>query len=68
VSAKRELTIWSDPRVSGGQPHMWGALAPVRDLLDRIDAGDSVALVAEDFSCPVESLELLVELREVLSR
>lgn len=63
----RSLPIYSLPTVDGGAPQL--ALSggvPVTALLDRIDAGDSVEKVAQDFACDPGSLELLVELREVL--
>jgi uncharacterized protein (DUF433 family) len=63
----RHLTILSDPKIAGGEPLLFGTLGTrVVDLLDCIDAGDSVEEVAKDFSCDPGSLELLVELREVL--
>lgn len=63
----RYLEIIADPNIAGGAPVVWGTLGTrATDLLDRIDAGDPVEEVAEDFSCDPGSLELLVEMREVL--
>lgn len=62
----KHLHFYSSPKVSGGEPILGQAAAPVTALLDRIDAGDSVEEVAKDFSCDPGSLELLVELREAL--
>jgi uncharacterized protein (DUF433 family) len=66
-SGRRDISIWSFPDVHGGEPVLWGTLgARVVDLLDRIDAGDSIEEVAKDFLVDGESLELLVELRAAL--
>jgi uncharacterized protein (DUF433 family) len=65
---RRSVTIWSVPPVRGGEPLVWGSGgASVRDLLDRVDAGDPPESVAADFLVEPSSLELLLELRNVLS-
>lgn len=64
---KKSFMVWSDPGICGGEPMMWGSGARVVDLLDRIDAGDSVTEVADDFVVARPSLELLVEFRALLS-
>lgn len=45
---------------------LWGTLASVTDLLDRIDAGDRLEQVAKDFTFDEANLELLVALRDTL--
>jgi uncharacterized protein (DUF433 family) len=60
----RALWIASRPSIAGGAPLL--NETRVIDLLDRIDAGDSVEEVAEDFSVYVDSLELLIQLRDLL--
>lgn len=64
VSDLRHLGIASHPNVNAGAPSFSGIR--VVDLLDRIDAGDSIPEVAEDFGVEAGSLELLVELRDSL--
>lgn len=64
---KRSLSIWSEPRVQGGEPMVWGSGARVIDLLDRVDAGDPPAEVADDFMLALPSLELLLDLRTALA-
>ncbi len=60
----RYLHITSRPGIAGGEPCFSLKGTRVVDLLDRIDAGDSIKEVAKDFSVETESLELLLELRE----
>lgn len=63
----RELPIYSSPAVCVGQPMVkQGVGVRVVDLLGRFDAGESIEHVARDFGVEPGSLELLVELREVL--
>lgn len=62
----RHLHITSRPGVAGGEPCIALKGVRVTDLLDRIDAGDSIEEVAKDFGCDRGSLELLVELRSIL--
>lgn len=62
----RSLHITARPGIAGGEPCISLSGTRVVDLLDRIDAGDSVEEVARDFSCDPGSLELLVELRAAL--
>lgn len=65
--SERTLKVMSHPGIQGGDPVLWGSQGTrVLDLLDRIDAGDSIEEVAKDFNCDQGSLELLVELRDVL--
>jgi len=67
VIADRSLKIVTYPRVSGGEPVVWGTSGTrVTALLNRIDAGDSIEEVAKDFGCDRGALELLVELREAI--
>lgn len=67
MSGMRICTLYSAPDVSGGEPVLSGTLGTrITDLLDRIDAGDPIEEVAKDFGCDRGSLELLVELREVV--
>ena len=61
----RLLGIASHPNVNGGAPSFRGIR--LIDLLDRVDAGDSTAEVAEDFGVEARSLELLVELRDAIA-
>lgn len=66
-SPVRSISIMSSPRIHGGDPVLWGTCgARVTDLLDRIDAGDSVEYVAKDFTIDEANLELLVALRDTL--
>lgn len=66
-SGRREILIWSFPDVHGGEPVLWGTCgARVIDLLDRIDAGDSIEEVAKDFLFDEANLELLVALRDAI--
>lgn len=66
-SGRREISIWSFPDVHGGEPVLWGTCgARVIDLLDRIDAGDSIEEVAKDFLFDEANLELLVALRDAI--
>lgn len=66
-SGRREILIWSFPDVHCGEPVLWGTCgARVIDLLDRIDAGDSIEDVAKDFTFDEANLELLVALRDTL--
>jgi len=68
ITGLQLLTVYSDPQVAGGEPVLIGTLGTrVTDLLDRIDAGDSIEDVAKDFSVEPSSLELLVELRDALT-
>jgi uncharacterized protein (DUF433 family) len=46
---------------------LWGTGARVTDLLNRIDAGESIEAVAKDFTFDEANLELLVALRDVLA-
>jgi uncharacterized protein (DUF433 family) len=63
----RQITVMSSPGVQGGAPVLWGTCgARVIDLLDRIDAGDSIEDVAKDFTFDEANLELLVALRDTL--
>lgn len=64
----RSISIMSMPPIHGGEPVLWGACGTrVIDLLDRIDAGDSIEYVAKDFTIDEANLELLVELRDTLA-
>lgn len=66
-SGRREISIWSFPDVHGGEPVTRAPQVPQRiDVLDRIDAGDSVEEVAKDFTFDEANLELLVALRDSL--
>jgi uncharacterized protein (DUF433 family) len=67
-SGRREISIWSFPDVHGGEPVLWGTCGDrVIDLLDRIDAGDSIEEVANDFLFDEANLELLVALRDAIA-
>lgn len=66
MSEKRTISIWAEPGVQGGEPMLWGAGCRVIDVLDRIDAGDSVEEVAQDFTVGPGTLRLLLDLRSVL--
>jgi uncharacterized protein (DUF433 family) len=58
----------SSPRVQGGAPVLWGTCgARVIDLLDRVDAGDSIEDVAKDFTFDEANLELLIALRDTFA-
>lgn len=46
-----------DPEVAFGLPLVVHGGARVEDLVDRFQAGDSVAVIAEDFSVPAEEVE-----------
>jgi uncharacterized protein (DUF433 family) len=66
-SPARQITVMSSPGIHGGEPVLWGTCgARVIDLLDRIDAGDSIEDVAKDFTFEEANLELLVALRDTL--
>lgn len=60
----RSLWIVSRPAVAGGAPLLDGVR--IVDLLDRIDAGDQLEFVAEDFNVEPDALSLLLQLREEL--
>ncbi len=67
-SPTRQISIMSSPEVHGGEPVLWGTSgARVIDLLDRMDAGDSIEEVAKDFVFDPANLELLVALRDSLA-
>jgi uncharacterized protein (DUF433 family) len=66
-SPRRSFIVWSEPGVHGGVPMVWGTGARVIDLLDRIDAGDSIEDVAKDFTFDEANLELLVALRDAIA-
>lgn len=49
-----------NPRVNAGRPTMMSRGVRVRDILDRVHAGDSVLDVTEDYDLPSGSVELLL--------
>jgi uncharacterized protein (DUF433 family) len=52
---KAEVTV--DPRQAFGQPLVVHGGARVEDLVDRFQAGDGFAEIAEDFGVPAEEVE-----------
>lgn len=58
---KANVTI--DPRVAGGRPLLRSGIGVrVKDLRDRVTAGDSTRDVARDFGIPLDELEEVVSL------
>jgi uncharacterized protein (DUF433 family) len=55
-----EVTV--DPRVAFGLPLVVHGGARVEDLVDRFQAGDSVAAIAADFGVPAEQVEDVIRL------
>lgn len=53
--AKAEVTV--DPRQAFGQPLVVRGGARVEDLVDRFQAGDGFAEIADDFAVPAEEVE-----------
>ncbi len=53
--ANAEVVV--DPRIAFGMPLVVSAGARVEDLVDRFQAGDSVADIAADFDVPSEQVE-----------
>ncbi len=51
-----------DPRVAFGLPIVVHGGARVEDLVDRFQAGDSVAEIATDFSVPSDEVEDVIRL------
>lgn len=48
-AADRDRFITSDPHVFGGQPVIAGTRIPVHTVAERLDAGDTLEVLAEDF-------------------
>ena len=48
-AADRERFIRSDPHVFGGQPVIAGTRIPVHTVAERLDAGDTLEVLAEDY-------------------
>jgi uncharacterized protein (DUF433 family) len=48
-AADRDRLIASDPRIFGGQPVIAGTRIPVRTVAERLDAGDTIDVLAEDY-------------------
>jgi uncharacterized protein (DUF433 family) len=48
-AADRDRLIASDPRVFGGQPVIAGTRIPVHTVAERLDAGDTLEVLAEDY-------------------
>lgn len=46
-----------DPRRAFGRPTVSGTSIPVQIIRDRFDAGDSTALLADDYHLPIEQIE-----------
>ena len=49
-----------DPRVSFGRPIIAGTGIMTRTMIDRVDAGESIEEIAEDFGLPIESVEAAI--------
>jgi uncharacterized protein (DUF433 family) len=61
------IAIYSDPAIRGGEVLMReGVGIPIKDLLSRLDAGDQLEFVAEDFNVEPDALSLLLDLRKQL--
>jgi uncharacterized protein (DUF433 family) len=61
-AADRDRFITSDPHVFGGQPVIAGTRIPVHTVAERLDAGDTLEVLAEDYP-HVESRALEVAAR-----
>jgi uncharacterized protein (DUF433 family) len=48
-AADRDRFITSDPHVFGGQPVIAGTRIPVHTVAERLDTGDSLEVLAEDY-------------------
>src|SRR5919109_4625672 len=48
-AADRDRFITSDPHVFGGQPVIAGTRIPVHTVAERLDAGDTLEVLAEDY-------------------
>lgn len=48
-AADRDRLIASDPHVFGGQPVIAGTRIPVHTVAERLDAGDTLEVLAEDY-------------------
>lgn len=48
-AADRERFIASDPHIFGGQPVIAGTRIPVHTVAERLDAGDTIDVLAEDY-------------------
>jgi uncharacterized protein (DUF433 family) len=48
-AADRDRFIASDPHIFGGQPVIAGTRIPVHTVAERLDAGDTVDVLAEDY-------------------
>jgi uncharacterized protein (DUF433 family) len=48
-AADRDRLIMSDPRIFGGQPVIAGTRIPVHTVAERLDAGDTIGVLAEDY-------------------
>ena len=51
-----EKPILIDPRISFGRPVVEGAYVSTRSILDRIDAGESVDEVADDYGITIDAV------------
>ena len=48
-AADRDRLIMSDPRIFGGQPVIAGTRIPVHTVAERLNAGDTIGVLAEDY-------------------
>jgi uncharacterized protein (DUF433 family) len=48
-AADRDRLIVSDPHIFGGQPVIAGTRIPVHTVAERLDAGDTIDVLAEDY-------------------
>ena len=55
--------VVSDPEILGGTPVFFGTRVPFQNLIDYLEAGDSIDLFLYDF--PTVSLELVIAALEV---
>lgn len=61
------IAIYSSPHIRGGELLLReGVGVPIRELVSRIDAGDQLDEVAEDFDVEPDALSLLLGLRDEL--
>jgi uncharacterized protein (DUF433 family) len=48
-AADRDRLIVSDPHIFGGQPVIAGTRIPVHTVAERLDSGDTIDVLAEDY-------------------
>lgn len=51
------MPVTTNPQICFGRPVITGTRIPVEELADRFLAGDSLAILAEDFAQPPRKIE-----------